>query len=150
MQNTKAFDKKIFEILKVKKPHTFYELAFREEVAASKECGCLACLTIFPATAITNWRYFLANQEDEEDFAICPACGHENTVLCDIGEVEITLSGLHIINTDSEAGLSEKDRQARQKDRETAHSKINLKTLPPEFHYGDSNRFNCLFCVAVI
>jgi len=133
LRNAEAFNNKISEILKAKKPHYFYEPAFREDVEQSSECGCLACLSVFPANAISNWRLISQNEENDEDLAICPACGHEETVLCDMGEVSITGAELRIINRDIDNKLNEKERRARQIEHETAQNKLNTKTLPPEF-----------------
>ena len=45
-----------------------HTLRNRQEVLASVNCGCIACLCLFPASDVVAWA-------DKGETAICPFCG---------------------------------------------------------------------------
>jgi hypothetical protein len=45
----------------------------REQIEASKSCGCFHCIKIFPPSAIREWT-------DDGQTAICPFCGVDSII----------------------------------------------------------------------
>lgn len=73
--------------------HTL-SIGHRHLVAASRQCGCFYCCTIFPPTEITEW---VDGDEDAGVTALCPRCGID-AVLPD-PPIEVTLEFLRLMNS---------------------------------------------------
>ncbi len=57
----------------------------RDEIDASRMCGCCACLRIFPAEEIVAWDGLEASSFDDPDSliggtALCPSCGSDAVI----------------------------------------------------------------------
>jgi hypothetical protein len=49
----------------------------REELLASKHCGCFYCSSIFPPTAIEDW---IGEGQGVGQTALCPVCGIDSVI----------------------------------------------------------------------
>ncbi len=56
----------------IREAHT-HTIGHREEILASKLCGCFSCVTTFTSNKIEEW-------VDDNDCALCPNCGIDSVI----------------------------------------------------------------------